>query len=141
MMPTVPTSKPVPTPTPTTQPFWDGTAEHKLRIQRCVTTGRVFTYPRRFSPYVVGGAVEWIDASGLGTLYSYVINHVPAEGYRDEVPYVVALIELAEGPRVLTNLVEVEPRPERLPIGMAVEATYEPRQHLTVLQFRPATPA
>lgn len=133
----MPGHKPVPTPTPTTQPFWDGTEQHRLRIQRCVTTGKVFTYPRRHSPYVVGGQVEWVEASGRGTLHSYVITHIPAPGYEDEIPYVIALVELEEGPRVVANLVDVKPTPERLPLDMPVEATYERRGELTVLQFRP----
>lgn len=135
----MPSSKPVPTPTPTTQPFWDGTARHELMVQRCVTTGKVFTYPRRFSPYVVGGQVEWVQASGRGTLHSYVISHLPAAGY--EPPYVIALVELEEGPRVVANLVDVDPVPGALPLDMELEATYEQRDDLSVLQFRPVVRA
>lgn len=140
-MTSLPQHKPVPTPTPTTQPFWDGTARGELWIQRCVTTGRCFTYPRRFSPYVVNGEVEWVRASGKGRLYSYVINHLPGPGYADEVPYVIAIIELEEGPRMLANLHDVEPRPEALELDMPVRATFEPRGDLAIVQFVPDRPA
>lgn len=130
----------MPVPTPTTQPYWDGTAVGELRIQRCVTTGKVFSYPRRFSPYVVGGAVEWVTASGRGRLYSYVINHLPGPGYAGETPYVIAIVELAEGPRVLANLLEVDPVPENLTLGMPLEAVFEPRGDVTIVQFRPERP-
>ena len=132
-----PRPKPVPIPTPTTQPYWDGTARGELWIQRCVTTGRLFAYPRRLSPYVVGGEVEWVRASGRGTVYSYVINHLAGPGYADEVPYVIAIIELDEGPRVLANLLGVDPDPERVSIGMRVHALFEARGDLTIVQFRP----
>lgn len=132
-----PRPKPIPLPTPTTQPYWDGTARGELRVQRCVTTGRLFAYPRRFSPFVVGGEVEWVPVSGRGTLYSYVINHLPGPGYADEVPYVIAIVELEEGPRMLANLLEVEPTPEAVTIGMPLRAVFEPRGDLTIVQFVP----
>jgi uncharacterized protein len=130
--------KPVPVPTPTTQAYWDGTAAGELRVQRCVTTGKLFSYPRRFSPYVVGGPVEWVTVSGTGSLYSYVISHLPGPGYKDEVPYVIAIVELTEGPRVMANLLEVDAVPEALTIGMPLEAIYQTRGSVTIAQFRPA---
>jgi len=117
--------KPVPVPTPTTQAYWDGTAAGELRVQRCVTTGKLFSYPRRFSPYVVGGSVEWVTVSGTGSLYSYVISHLPGPGYKDEVPYVIAIVELAEqdGLRVAANIVDCEP--DSVTSGMPVHARPE----------------
>ncbi|WP_127817822.1 Zn-ribbon domain-containing OB-fold protein [Microbacterium sp. CPCC 204701] len=129
--------KPVPVPTPTTVPYWEGTARGELWIQRCVTTGAYFTYPRRFSPYVVNGEVEWVRASGRGTLYSYVVNYLPGPGYADEVPYVIAIVELEEGPRVLANLHELDPDPAALSIGMPLRAVFEPRGGLSIVQFVP----
>lgn len=133
--------KPIPTPTPTTQPYWDGTARGELLIQRCVTTGRFFTYPRRFSPYVVNGEVEWVPASGKGSLYSYVINHLPGPGYAGEVPYVIATVELEEGPRVLANIINIDPSPEKLILDMPLQAVFEPRGDLSIVQFAPAESA
>ncbi|MFK0156622.1 Zn-ribbon domain-containing OB-fold protein [Streptomyces sp. NPDC090499] len=140
-MPAPPRTKPVPIATPVTQEYWEATARHELLIQRCVTTGKTFTYPRRYSPYVVGGEVEWVRASGRGRLYSYVINNLPGPGYQDETPYVIAIVELAEGPRVLANLVDIEPTPGALRIDMPLEAVFEPRGELTIVQFRPEVSA
>lgn len=131
-----PASKPIPVPTPTTQPYWDGTARDELWIQRCVTTGKTFTYPRRWSPFVVGGEVEWIKASGRGRLHSYVITHLAGPGYRDDLPYVIAVVELEEGPKVIANLVDVDATPEALPLDIALRVTFTERGDQKIPQFR-----
>lgn len=135
MAPPTPT-KPVPVPTPTTQPYWDGTARGELMLQRCVTTGKYFTYPRLYSPFVVGGEVEWVAASGRGSLHSYVINYLAGPGYKGEVPYVIAVVELEEGPRVIANVVDVEPTPEALPIDAPLQVAFVERGDLMIPQFR-----
>jgi uncharacterized OB-fold protein len=66
--------------------------------------------------------VEWFDASGLGTLHTYVIAHRGAPGF--DPPYVIAVVELEEGPRMMSNIVDVEPVPEQLPAGMPLEVTW-----------------
>ena len=90
--------KPVPVPTPETQPFWDGCAAGELRIQRCADCGRPYFYPRPVCPACGSRNVEWFTASGRATLYSYVINHRPAPGFEDDAPYAIAVVELDEGP-------------------------------------------
>ena len=75
------TDKPVPVPTPETQPFWDGCAAGELRIQRCTDCGKPYFYPRPVCPDCGSGNVEWFAASGRATLYSYVINHRAAPGF------------------------------------------------------------
>ena len=76
--------KPVPVPTPETQPFWDGCAAGELRIQRCADCTTAFFYPRPVCPACGSVNVEWFTASGRATLYSYVINHRPAPGFEDD---------------------------------------------------------
>ena len=76
------TGKPVPVPTPETQPFWDGCAAGELRIQRCADCGRPYFYPRPVCPACGSRNVEWFTASGRATLYSYVINYRPARASR-----------------------------------------------------------
>ena len=88
------TGKPVPVPTPETQPFWDGCAAGELRIQRCADCGRPYFYPRPVCPACGSRNVEWFTASGRATLYSYVINHRPAPGFEDDAPYAIAVVEL-----------------------------------------------
>ena len=99
--------KPVPVPTPETQPFWDGCAAGELRIQRCTDCSTAFFYPRPVCPACGSVNVEWFTASGRATLYSYVINHRPAPGFEDDGPYAIAVVQLAEGPRMMTSLIGV----------------------------------
>ncbi|GAA4532593.1 Zn-ribbon domain-containing OB-fold protein [Nonomuraea ferruginea] len=128
--------KPVPRPTPDTQPFWDGTAAGELRIQRCLACERHYFYPRPSCPRCGSGSVEWVRASGRATLYSYVINHRPAPGF--EGPYAIAVVELEEGVRMMTNLVGVEPAPENLELDMPLRVTFEERGEVHVPLFEPA---
>jgi hypothetical protein len=89
---------------------------------------------------VCRGAVEWVEASGRGTVYSYtVIRQQYARPFRDWVPYVVALVDLEEGPRVMTNIVGCEPDAVR--VGMAVRATFEAvSEEAGIALFTPDTP-
>ena len=100
-----PHRKPIPVPTPETQPYWDKAREHELWIQRCLACAHVFFYPRPHCPHCLSDNLEWFKASGRGTLYSYVINHRPAPGFEDEAPYAIAIVQMEEGPRMMTNIV------------------------------------
>src|SRR5262245_38176928 len=108
-------SKPLPTPTPETKMFWDMAAKHELWLPRCASTGQFFFPPQQRSP-LTGGEVEWEKASGRATLASYVITQIPAPGYEKEVPYIIALADLEEGPRLTCNLLGVAPDPANLRI-------------------------
>ncbi|MFG2077889.1 Zn-ribbon domain-containing OB-fold protein [Nonomuraea maritima] len=130
--------KPAPKPTPETQPFWDGTAAGELRIQRCRACERHYFYPRPNCPRCGGDQVEWVRASGRATLYSYVINHRPAPGFADEAPYAIAVVELEEGVRMMTNIVGVENVPEKLPLDMELRVVFEQRGDVHVPLFEPA---
>jgi uncharacterized OB-fold protein len=130
--------RPLPHPTPDTQEFWDGAARGELRIQRCRSCTRAYFYPRPFCPHCSSRDVEWFTASGRGTLHTYVISHRPAYGFDDYVPYVIGIVELEEGPRMMTNIVGVEPEPERLPVGLPVEVSFERQSdEITLPLFRP----
>ncbi|TQS45171.1 Zn-ribbon domain-containing OB-fold protein [Cryptosporangium phraense] len=129
---------PLPEPTPDTQRYWDGAAAGELWIQRCLSTGRFFFYPRHSSPFVIGGAVEWIRASGRAHLYSYNIVHRPAPAFADRGPYALAVVELEEGPRMMTNIVGVANTPENLQLDMPLEVAFEARGELALPVFRPA---
>ncbi|MBI4498202.1 MAG: Zn-ribbon domain-containing OB-fold protein [Chloroflexi bacterium] len=117
--------KPLPLPTPETRPFWEGAHHHTLLLPRCRDCRRFHFYPRAFCPHCLSPNLEWRQASGRGTLYAYGINHRPAPGFEADVPYVIALVELEEGPRMVTNLVDVDPEPDRLRIGLPVEVVFE----------------
>lgn len=130
-------SKAEPRPTPTTQPFWDAAARHELWMQRSTTTGQFVFYPRAHSPFGADDTLEWVQVSGKATLDSYVINHRPAPGFTEESPYIIAIVKLAEGPRMLTNIVGVEASPENLVLDMELEVVFEDRDSSSVPLFRP----
>ena len=132
------TDKPVPVPTPETQPFWDGCAAGELRIQRCTDCGKPYFYPRPVCPNCGSGNVEWFTASGRATLYSYVINHRAAPGFADDAPYAIAVVQLEEGPRMMSNIIGLPATPEALVLDMPLEVTFEPRGDVMLPQFKPA---
>lgn len=87
------------------RPFWDAARQRRLILQRCKETGKCFFPPAPVSPFTGRPEWEWIGASGRGTLWSFVVFHQKYfEGMRDELPYPVAMVKLAEGPYLLTNL-------------------------------------
>lgn len=132
------TDKPVPVPTPETQPFWDGCAEGVLRIQRCVACGKPYFYPRPVCPDCGSAKTEWFTASGRATLYSYIINHRPAPGFEQETPYAIAVVQLAEGPRMMTSLRGLPATPQDLVLDMPLTVAFERRGEMSLPVFVPA---
>lgn len=133
-------SRPLPVPTPETQHFWDGTRDHKLLLQSCDDCSHVYFPPRPFCPNCSTRAVSTFVASGKATLASYVINERPHPAW-DE-PYAIALVELAEGVRMMTNIVGCPQTPAALQLDMALEVTWEKlNDEITLPLFRPATGA
>ena len=130
-------ARPVPVATPETAHYWEGTAHSELRVQRCRSCATTYFPPQPFCPSCSGGDVEIVRASGRGTLHGYVITHRAAPGF--EAPYVIAVVELDEGPRLLTNLVGVAPDPEAIALDLPVEVLYEPVGEIVVPMFRPRT--
>ena len=131
--------KPIPQPTPETQHFWDGCKDGKLLLQRCKDTGKAYFPPRPFSPYTGSKDVEVFEASGKAKLFSYVINHRPAKGFEDEAPYAIAVVELDEGPRMMSNIVDGDQTPEALELDMSLEVTFEEiTDEISLPKFRPA---
>jgi uncharacterized protein len=131
-------SKPVPVPTPETKPFWDGCAAGELRIQRCTDCARPYFYPRPVCPHCGSTDVEWFTASGNATLYSYVINHRPAPGFEEDTPYAIAVVQLAEGPRMMTSIVGLPATPEALELDMPLRVRFEQRGDMSLPVFGPA---
>ena len=118
---------PVPVPTPETQSFWEGTAAGELRIQRCNSCEKFYFYPRPYCPRCNSDDVEWRVVSGKGTLASYNINYRPFPIFASDEPQIIALVELDEGARLMSNIVGIEPLPENLPLGMRLHVGFEPR--------------
>jgi uncharacterized OB-fold protein len=118
--------RPVPVPQPESDFYWRKANEGELWLRRCRTCRQTYFYPRDICPACFSRDTEWIRASGQATLYSYAIVHrPPGEAWRDEVPYVVAIVELEEGARMPTNLVGVEPDPASIRIGAPVTLSFK----------------
>ena len=119
------------------RPFWEACARHELYLQRCRRCGALRYYTRAVCPACLGDETEWVRSSGRGTIYTFTVtyqNQAPA--FRARVPYVLAYVELEEGARMLSNIVEC--RPEEVRIGMPVEVTFEDvSSDVSVPVFRP----
>lgn len=125
-----------PSTSPDTQFFWDGLENHRLLIQRCADCGALRHPPRPMCPSCNSLAWDTVEASGRGTVHSFVMPQHPQYPFM-EYPYIVALVDLEEGPRLVSNLREINP--EDATIGMPVEVFYETFDGDLVLhQFRPA---
>ena len=127
----------IPTPTPETQHYWDGAKAGELRLQRCKACAHTYFPPRNHCPDCGARDVEVIRASGRGRLFSYIINHLPSPGF--EPPFAIAVVELEEGPRLMSNIVGCAQTPEALELDMALEVTFERlSDDITLPQFKPA---
>ena len=128
----------LPKPTPETQHFWDGCRAGELRLQRCRDCAQSYFPPRPFCPHCASREVEVYAASGKATLYSYVINHRPRPDMGTE-PHSIAVVELAEGPRMMTNIIGCPQTPEALLLDMPLEVTFQPEsEEISLPLFRPA---
>ncbi|WP_369235328.1 Zn-ribbon domain-containing OB-fold protein [Streptomyces sp. R21] len=111
----------VPEPDAFTRPYWEAAAEGRLLLRRCGACGRAHHYPREFCPHCWSEDVTWIRASGNATLYTWSVVHrndLPPFGAR--VPYVAAVVDLDEGPRMMTEVVECAEGALRVGMGLEV---------------------
>ncbi len=130
-------SRALPEPTPETQHFLDGTKLGELRLQRCDECAHAYFPPRPFCPACASRAVTVFAASGRGTLHSYVIHHRPAPGF--DPPYAIAVVELEEGPRLMSNISGIPQTPEALQLDMPLEVEFEAvSDEISLPLFRPA---
>lgn len=130
--------KPVPAPDVESARFWRGCRDGTLLIQRCGGCGRPRFPPSGMCPHCRSTAHDWMAASGRGTVFSWivVVHPVPKEVYRDDVPYVVALVELEEGVRMPTNIIGCDP--QAITADMAVEVVFDQvADDLVLPRFRP----
>lgn len=129
--------KPLPVIDPGSRPFWDATREHRLSIPKCQTCGEYHFYPRELCPHCHSDDLEWTDVSGNGEIYSFTIARKPAGlVYAEDVPYIIAMIALDEGPRMLTNLVVDDV--EAVQIGDRVAVKFEDvTDEITLPKFTP----
>ena len=114
----------IPRPTPEDREYWEGAHRGELRIQHCTTCGQHQHYARMLCSHCGAQTLEWVTASGHGTVYSYTVTHQDVPGYT--APFAVVIVELEEqaGLRMVSNVVDVPPEDVR--IGMPVEVTFQP---------------
>ncbi len=120
-------NKPIPEPDPyVTQPFWDGAKAGKLMLPRCTDCNKTHFYPRVICPHCQGSSIEWIEASGEGTIHTFAVQQRAFGGWAEEVPFVTAYIDMKEGSRMLTVLRGVNAeQPETIQIGSPVKVEFE----------------
>ena len=117
------------------RPYWEGLAQGELRIQRCNVCSRAVFYPRSICPHCHADSLSWIVASGNGTLYSYTVAHQGFGLFAADVPFVIAIIELEEGARMMSRIVDA-PR-EHIVVGAKVRVTFSNvGEDLTLPYFR-----
>lgn len=131
-------ARPLPTPDRESAEFWDRVHAHRLALQQCRQCGSFRFYPRALCPVCLGELYEWVPVTGRGTVYSYTVCYRPAsEAFAADTPYVVALVDLAEGVRLLSNIIDCAPAQVR--VGMPVTLVYEDvGEGITLYKFRPA---
>jgi uncharacterized protein len=130
---TQPVLPPVPVIDPGSAPYWEALGQHRLMLKRCNACGKAHFYPRELCPYCYADGLVWFEASGLGAVYSFTVCHRPAgPAFTADVPYVVALVELAEGPRMMTRITGDA---AAVAIGRAVRVRFEQQTEMLVLPF------
>lgn len=130
-------NKPLPRPTPISQPFWDGLKAHDVRIQQCETCQHWIFFPRAHCPACASQSLVWRTISGNGTLYSFTVGRVPTlPEFTDELPQLLAVVQLDEGPHLNTTLVGAAP--EAWQIGQRVQPVFDDRPgEMTLLRYAP----
>lgn len=130
-------NKPLPQPNPDTKPFWNGCKQHELRFQKCVNCGHVRWPPSIICPRCHSKKNEWIVSSGEGTVYTFAVYHLKYhEEFEDILPYTTAIVELEEGPHILSNIVKCDS--SEIHCGMAVEVVWEDvTEDVSLPKFKP----
>jgi uncharacterized OB-fold protein len=132
-------TRPRPSPSPTTLPFWEATADERFLIQRCATCGHAQSYPRPTCTGCGGLDLSWEEASGAATLHTFTVaRRATHPAFDGDEPYVVAIVELAEGPRVTGNVVDCDVDDVR--IGMPLQLIWDTAAHdgIRLPLWRPA---
>jgi hypothetical protein len=132
--PTLPA--PMPTVSTDTQEFWAATAAGRFLIRRCNACHEAIWYPRPICPFCHSLDTVWEEASGSGRIYSFTVIHRAGGVFATAVPYVLAYVELAEGPRMLTNIVDCDP--DQLAIDQELEVVFHKTEgEMALPRFRP----
>jgi uncharacterized protein len=134
-------SKPLPRPLSpeVTRPFWEAATRHELVMPRCTICDHLFFYPRSECPRCLSNHLEWVRVSGRGRLHTYTVVYQPANAaFRDDTPYIYAVVQLDEGPRMVSNVLQCEIDAVR--VDMPLEAIFDDvTPECTLVKFKPAS--
>lgn len=131
-------TKPIPEINADNRIFWEKCREHVLTLQKCIDCGNFRNPPAFVCPRCLSQRSEWMPVSGKGSIYTFAVYHTSFHpGFKEELPYVTAVVELAEGPRMMSNIVECPP--EKVFCGMPVKVTWrDAEDQFSIPLFRPA---
>ena len=129
--------KTLPEPSALTKPFWEGCKKHELLVQRCKDCGTLRWVPEEFCPDCLSTNYEWEKMSGEGTIYTFTIMYrAPIPAFKEDIPYVVSFVELKEGPRMMTNIVNC--KPDDVKMRMPVRVFFDDvTDEITLAKFEP----
>ncbi|MBW2544995.1 MAG: Zn-ribbon domain-containing OB-fold protein [Deltaproteobacteria bacterium] len=132
-------NKPLPKINADTKEFWEGCREHLIKIQKCADCGFVRWPPSFICPQCHSQKTDWIASTGRGSVYTFVVNHIAYHpAFRENLPYVVAVVELDEGPHLLTNIVDCDPG--EVLCDMPVEVVWDDiTDEFSLPKFRPVS--
>lgn len=129
--------RPLPVPDAATAPYWDAAARHRLALPRCEDCGRFHFYPRTLCPHCGSSRLTWAEVGGRGNVFSVSVLHQgPSAAFKDDLPYALAIIELEEGPTLMSHVVDCDPH--AVAIGMPVEVDFRDFGEIALPVFRPA---
>jgi uncharacterized OB-fold protein len=114
--------RPTPNVNPETEPYWEAAADERLLVQECQDCGLVYAYPRALCPDCFSNDVEWVEAEGTGEVYTYTVSRQMSGWPEEDLPLILAYVELDEGPRITTNIVDCDP--EEVEVGTPVEVQF-----------------
>jgi uncharacterized protein len=124
--------RPLPSPNALTEPYWSAAHQRELKLPRCEACAQFHFYPRSACPHCGSKNLAWHNVSGKGEVYSFTVVHrAPSKGFVEQVPYVVAVVALAEGLHMMTRLTQVQP--DAVKIGMRVRVDFERQDDETTL--------
>jgi uncharacterized OB-fold protein len=137
---TVSIARPAIVSVPLTQPFWDAANEGTLLVQRCDRCGHVQHYPRNICVKCWSHELQWVVAAGTGTIWTFTVVNVPGHpAWSAEVPYVLALVELDEGPRLMTNIIGCDPNDVQVGQRVVLTPSRPSGSNQTLMQFSPSS--